>query len=112
MDNAKKKELGRAYKERRRSQGVFAVRCSAAGAVWTGSTRNLDTHKNQIWFVLRAGNHTDKALQAAWNAHGDAAFAYEIVEEVTDENPLLIDALLKDREKHWRAELGAQPLVG
>ena len=51
-------------------------------------------------------------MQAAWNVHGDASFRYEILEEVTNENPLLIPSLLKDREKHWRTELNAAAVTG
>jgi hypothetical protein len=112
MDNARKKELARTYKERKRLQGIFAVRCDASGEVWIGKTRNLDTEQNKIWFVLRHGSHTNASLQSAWNARGEAAFRYEIVEEVTDENLLLIESLIKDREKHWRSELGAEAVTG
>jgi len=111
MDNATKKEAVRAYKERKQLQGIFAIRCDASGEVWVASSPNLDALQNREWFVLRSGGHRNKAIQAAWNAHGDASFRYEILEEVTDENPLLIPSLLKDREKHWRAELGGEPVT-
>ncbi len=111
MDNASKKDAIRGYKERKQLQGVFAIRCDASGEVWVGSSRNLDALQNREWFALRSGLHRNKAMQAAWNAHGDASFRYEILEEVTDENPLLIPSLLKDREKHWRAELNAAPVT-
>src|SRR5215469_16131394 len=112
MDNARKKELTRAYKERKRLQGVYAVHCDVSGETWVASTRNLDTQQNQLWFVLRSGGHLNAKMQAAWNNHGDGAFRYDIVEEVTDENPLLIDSLLKDREKHWRGKLNAEAVTG
>jgi len=107
MDNAGKKDAIRNYKERKQLQGVFAIRCEASGEVWVASSPNLDAHQNREWFVLRSGLHRNKAMQAAWNKHGDASFRYEIVEEITDDNPLLIPSLLKDREKHWRAQLNA-----
>lgn len=112
MDNARKKELARAYKERKPLPGIFAIRCERSGKVWVASSRNLEAQQNREWFVLSGGFHSNKAMQAAWNAHGDASFHFEIVEEVTDENPLLIPSLLKDREKHWRAQLGAEPMAG
>jgi hypothetical protein len=34
------------------------------------------------------------------------------VEEIADENALLIDVLLKERDAHWRKELGAEKLAG
>ena len=112
MDNAGKKEAIREYKERKQLQGVFAIRCDASGEVWVGSSPNLDAHQNREWFTLRSGLHRNKALQAAWNAHGADAFRYEIVEEIKDENALLIPSLLKDREKHWRMELKAAAVTG
>jgi hypothetical protein len=112
MEKNRKKEILREYKERKQQTGVFAVRCATTGQAWLASTRNLDTMQNRIWFELRSGGHTNKAMQAAWNAHGVSNFAYEIVEEVTDENPLLVDSLLKERERHWLKTTGAQPVVG
>ncbi|MBI3676509.1 MAG: GIY-YIG nuclease family protein [Proteobacteria bacterium] len=112
MDKNRKREMLREYKERKQQQGVYAVRCAATGAVWTAVSRNLDKQHNTTWFQLRQGGHPNKAMQAAWNAHGEAAFAYEILEEVKDDNPLLIASLLKDREVQWRKELNAEKAVG
>lgn len=110
MDNARKKELVRGYKDEKRPQGIFAVRCG--DAAWVGASRNLAAQQNQIWFGLRMGNHPNKAMQAAWKAQGEDAFRFEILEEVDDENALLVDGLLKDREKHWRATLNAPGAFG
>lgn len=114
MEKARKKEIARAYAERKRVQGVFAVRCAASGDVWISSSRNLDTQKNSVWFALRMGGHPNKAVQAAWNAHGEDAFAYEIVEELSDEGLTAMGFrdLMKAREHDWREALGAGALVG
>ena len=112
MDKNRKREMLREYKEREKQQGVYAVRCAATGAVWTAVSRNLDKQQNGTWSQLRQGGHPNKAMQAVWNAHGEAAFAYEILEEVKDDNPLLIASLLKDREAEWRKELNAEKAVG
>jgi hypothetical protein len=112
MDNARKKELVRGYKEAKRPQGIFALRCDATGESWVAASRNLEAQQNRDWFALRLGSHTNKTLQAVWNAQGEANFRYEILEEVDDENPLLIPALLKDRELFWREKLGAGRVVG
>jgi hypothetical protein len=109
MEKIKKKDLMREYRERKPAQGVFAVRCGAQ--VWVASSRNLDAQKNQIWFGLRTGGHPNKTMQAAWKEHGEAVFEYEVLEQVTDENPLLVDSLVKDREAHWRQKLGAESVV-
>jgi len=107
MDSARKKDLIREYKERKRSAGIFAVRCAASGEVWVGPSRNLDKEQNSLWFQLRTGGHMNKALQAAWTSHGESAFAYEVLEEIVDDNPQLIGLLLKERDAKWREQLGA-----
>jgi hypothetical protein len=114
MDKARKKEIAREWLERERSQGVFAVRCAATGQVWTSSTPNLDRQRNSVWFTLRLGTHPNRDIQAAWNTHGEGAFAYEIVEAVEEEGFTTagFKDRLKDRERHWREALGAKALVG
>ena len=112
-DKSRKKEIARAWTERKRSQGVFAVRCAASGEIWVDASRNLDSQKNSIWFSLRMGSHRNKAAQAAWNAHGQDAFSYDILEEIADDalTPLGVRDLLKVRERHWREQLGAASLL-
>ena len=113
IDKSRKKEIARAWTERRRSQGVFAVRCAGTKEVWVDASRNLDSQKNSIFFSLRLGSHRNKAAQAAWNAHGEDAFSYEILEEITDETltPMGVADRLKARERHWREALGATSLI-
>ena len=113
LDKARKKEITQAWAERKRSQGVFAVRCVASGEVWVDASRNLDSQSNSIWFSLRQGGHRNKAAQAAWNAHGVDAFVYDVLEEISDEDltPLGVRDLLKVRERHWREVLGAGSLL-
>ncbi len=114
MEKARKKEIARAYAERTRVQGVFAVRCAPTGEVWISSSRNLDTQKNSVWFALRTGGHPNKVAQAAWNTYGEDAFTYEILEELKDDDltPLGFRDLLKARERDWREVLGGGALVG
>jgi hypothetical protein len=105
MSTARRRELLREYKETPQRAGVFAVVCGDTR--WTGSTRNLDKQQNSLWFQLRMGKYPNVRLQKMWNEEGEGAFAYEILEEVKDENALLIGELLKEREAMWRQELGA-----
>jgi hypothetical protein len=112
MSSARRKDLVREYKQKKATPGIFAVRCLPTGAMWTGASKNLETQQNGIWFQLRTGTHVNKALQAAWKEHGELAFVFEMLEAVDDANPEIIGLLLKDREAHWRAESGAQKLVG
>jgi hypothetical protein len=109
MSNASKKDMLREYKETPQRSGVFAVVCGARR--WIGTTRNLDKQQNSLWFQLRSGRYPNAELQAEWNAHGEAGFAYEVLEEVKDENALIIPELLKEREAAWRTEMSAQKLT-
>lgn len=97
-----KRAARREYKSKRTPKGIFAVRCKATGDVWVGSSTHLDSQVNTIWFQLRGGLHMNQVMQAAWNAHGEAAFTYEVLETLDDDVPaLLLKDLLQERLKHW-----------
>src|SRR5262245_31459176 len=111
MDNARKRELAQAYKERKKRRGVFAVRCAATGQAWVSATPNLDTQQNAVWFMLKnGGSHSNKSLYAAWKAHGEAAFSYDILAELPDEgqSDYAVRADLKALEEEWRTKLGVE----
>ena len=109
--SAARKEAIRKFKERKPLRGAFAVRCTATGRIWVGSSRNLDATKNGSWFSLRNGSHLDKSLQTEWNAHGEDKFEYEILEKLEDDvSPLAVADLLKEKRSHWIARLGTRPL--
>jgi hypothetical protein len=112
MDKKSRKDLVREYAERKQPIGVYAVRCAASGEVWVGSTKNLDKKQNALWFQLKMGGSTEKAFQAAWNAHGEASFSYEILETITEDNPHTLQTLLPERESAWLEKLGASRLRG
>jgi hypothetical protein len=62
--------------------------------------------------MLRNGMHTNEGLQAEWNAHGESAFRYEILEKLDDDlAPMAWRDLLKDKKKEWVAKLGAQTIT-
>ena len=101
----------RKFKEREPLRGAFAVRCLATSRVWVGSSQNLDAAKNGLWFTLRLGSHPVKSLQSEWNAHGEAAFQYEILEKLeSDLHPMTVGDLLKEKKSYWVAQLAAYPL--
>jgi hypothetical protein len=110
MDNLRRKEMLREYKEAPQRAGVFAVTCGTQR--WTGTSRNLDKQQNSLWFQLRMGGYPNTDLQKAWNAAGEAACTYEVLEEVKDDNALIIGELLKEREAAWRQQLGAGKVSG
>ena len=106
-----RREASRKFKERKPSAGAYAVRCTASGRVWVGTSRNLDATRNGCWFSLRAGGHMDKPLQAEWDSHGEAAFQYEILEKLPDDvHPLALADSLKAVGARWTANLHASLL--
>lgn len=114
MENQRKREITAAYKERKSQPGIFRVDCAASGETWVGISRNLDSAQNSVFFQLRMGSHRNKAMQAAWAAHGEAGLTSAVAEvlEVKDVSPYILDRLLKERLAHWRKDLGAGSVVG
>jgi|SRR5579859_1917767 len=114
MDRQSRRDAIREYKERKFSQGIFAMRCSVTGEAWVGQSRNLEQQPNGLWPSLRRAGHPNPALRAAFAVHGEAAFSFEILEVIEAEGlgPYALANLLKDRNAHWRAALGAAKIVG
>ncbi|QCK84447.1 GIY-YIG nuclease family protein [Phreatobacter aquaticus] len=98
-----------AYKERKASIGIFAVRCASTGQTWVGGSRHLDNHRNGLWFSLKSGSFPNRALQAEWNRHGEAAFTFEALEQFGEiDTPYLQQAKLQERAEFWRNRLSAE----
>ncbi|MBI1251809.1 MAG: GIY-YIG nuclease family protein [Alphaproteobacteria bacterium] len=114
MSNDRKRTLVREYKERKARRGAFAVRCAATGETWVSSSPNLDSQPNATWFTLRTGSHPNRAVQAAWAAHGEESFHFEILQELEDisSDASIARAELKDLAKTWREKLNAAALTG
>jgi len=114
MDRKSRRDAVRDYKERKVPAGVFAVRCAASGEVWVGQSRNLDAQQNSVWFGLKMGSPVFRGPAAAWRQHGEASFAFEVLEVIDDEDmsPLGRDDALKRRERHWLDALNARKLTG
>jgi len=99
------------YKNRKTPRGAFAVRFADDGPAWVDSTPDLDAARNRLLFALRNGMHTNKALQAEWNAHGESAFHYQVLEKLEDDlAPMAWSDLLKDKKKEWLERLGARKI--
>src|SRR5579863_6856549 len=109
MDSAKKAAI-RAYKEQKTPRGIFAMRCQATGGVWVDSAMDLKAAENRTWSSLRFGGaHVEKSILAEFQAHGQDAFTYEVLEKFDDDvEPIALRDLLKERKLHWLAKLSAQ----
>lgn len=111
MDRQSRKAAIAAYKERKPAYGVYAVICTATGAVWVGCSRHVDTQQNGLWFALRLGASPHASLQAAWRQHGEQAFKFEELERLREDFPEIsrLDEL-KKRQALWRTRLQAAAL--
>jgi hypothetical protein len=99
---ADRKEAARQFKERKLSPGIYAMRCSATGRIWVDSSPNLDAAQNSQFFQLRQRLHRNKELQAEWNAHGEASFRFEVLENLPEDTPSLnLRDLLAERKQAW-----------
>jgi hypothetical protein len=109
-----RKQLVRDFKERKVAAGAFVVRCAPSGQVWVDVSPNLHNRQNGLWFSLRLGSHPNRALVQAWKDHGEAAFTYEVVEELPDaeRSQWEMTNALKDLSARWREALSAEKLTG
>ncbi len=113
-----RKQLVRDYKERKVAAGAFAVRCAPSGQAlaktWVEVSPNLHNRQNGLWFALRLGTHPNRVLQQAWADHGEAAFSFEVVEQLPDaeRSQWELNNSLKDLSAKWRLALNAEKLTG
>jgi hypothetical protein len=110
--NSSRKAAIQAFKERKASRGIFAMRCTPTGSVWVDSAMDLDAVENRTWFQLRYGDtHIDKSILTEFRTHGRESFTFEILEKLDEDVVAVALAdLLKERKLHWLAQLGARKL--
>lgn len=84
--------------------GVYAIRNTLDGAVYVGSTADIDARWAQHRAALDRASHPDEQLQAAWIRDGAAAFEFILLEPVEDG-----DALAQ-AEQRWIDRYGADDL--
>ncbi len=76
-------------------QGIYKIRNIVDGRYYLGRSQDIEARWHVHRLRLAAGQHKNHHLQAAWNEHGAACFAFEIVEEVQ------VESLLLQREQVW-----------
>jgi group I intron endonuclease len=100
-------DMKRAYKEAPRQAGIFQIRNTKNGRILLGSSTNLHGPLNKHRFMLSIGSHDNAALQADWNQHGAAVFAFEILDIVkpSDDANFCLDDELTLLEQIWLEKL-------
>ena len=113
MNREDRKAAVAAYKERKADPGVYVVRYVASGQQWVGSAPDLGTIWTRVSFGLRQGAARPPSMQRACTEHGAEKFAFEVVERFDPDDPPYDGArTLRDRLKHWREVLPAEPVGG
>jgi DNA-binding XRE family transcriptional regulator len=79
--------------------GVYAITNTATGEQYVGSAAMFGIRWCQHVAALRANRHTTPQLQQAWADAGEDAFAFTVLEIVTDR------AALIEREQAWINDL-------
>jgi predicted GIY-YIG superfamily endonuclease len=67
--------------------GVYRI--TGPGRVYIGSSDDIPRRWHSHLSQLRGGRHHNYRLQAAWAEHGEAAFAFAVIEEVADLTDLI-----------------------
>ena len=70
----------RAYKESPRTMGIFEVRNTVSGKRLIGAATDVPAMLNRQRAQLRLGAHPNAQLQADWNALGQDAFTFEVLD--------------------------------
>lgn len=78
-----KRALKREYKESQRPMGVFRVRNTASGRSFIGTSVDLTAMLNRQRSQLKMGGHPNREMQTDYNEVGEAAFEFEILDELT-----------------------------
>lgn len=77
-----KKELKKAYQQSEKPMGIYQIRNTLNGKIFLGYAQDLQGIFNSNRFQLKMGGHTNKALQNEWNEFGEAAFAFEVLDQL------------------------------
>lgn len=82
MTTVDRKQLIRDYKAKPRQMGVYRVHNAQMRKSLIGSSTDVPSMLNRLRFQLENGLHTDRALQADWNAVGSTGFEFEVLDQL------------------------------
>lgn len=113
MDTSRRKELAYNYAHSHRKMGVFRIYNEQNDKSFVGSALDLDGAWNKNKFMLDISSHLNKELMADWKTYGEAAFRFEILEEIKPEEEFVEDRSvltkyrkqLPDLELKWMEKL-------
>ena len=77
-----RKAMAQEYKQTPRPAGIYRVRNTATGRCLLGASPNLPGIINRHRFTLNDGSHRDRELPSDWNALGESAFEFDVLDEL------------------------------
>ncbi|MBK6937070.1 MAG: GIY-YIG nuclease family protein [Chitinophagaceae bacterium] len=106
-----KKEIVSEYKTRKLNAGLFQIKNLSTGKVFIKQSPDLERAYNSDRFQLKAGMHSNAALQQDWNILGETAFEFSILDEYNakdDITPAQLNNELAELQKLHKAELAME----
>src|SRR5215469_880779 len=77
-----RRELSKAYKERRLIGGIYRIANTQTGKYLLGYAVDIASLRNRFEFALATGSEVDPRLRADWEQYGPTAFSLEVLEEL------------------------------
>lgn len=109
-----KKEILSEYKTRKFKAGLFQIKNLSDGRIFIKQSPDLERAFNSDRFQLKAGMHSNAALQQDWNTLGETAFEFSILDEYNakdDITPAQLNNELAELLKMHKAELTATGVI-
>ncbi len=105
----RRREISKAYKERRLVGGVYRITNIRTGKYLLGHAADIASIRNRFEFALSTGSAVDPRLRADWDRYGPTAFSLEVLDElekILEQSQVDFVADLQALEQLRRADLG------
>jgi hypothetical protein len=89
---SQKRELSRAYKERRQRGGIYTITNIRSGKYLLCRTSDMASAHNRFQFAVTTGSTVDPRLRKDWEEYGPAAFTLTVLEELEQDMVLTISS--------------------
>jgi hypothetical protein len=82
MEQIKKKEMLKQYKERYIIGGVYAIKNTLKNRLFLGDSTDIQGSKNRFEMSVKTGSCVNMKLQSEWKEQEGEHFVFEILEEL------------------------------
>lgn len=87
MDEARKRQIIRAWKFRKPDYGVISIRCKRTGDTFLAAVNDTKRAFNRHTFQLDANGHPNHRLQELWNEYGREGFELTVAAKLEYDDP-------------------------